>query len=491
MYEPLFQYQARAAPPPAAINGGAENINLDKWHAQHPPPVRIQFRNHAYPAEFRGVTTTFAETLHADRWYVQHPPPVLRQYRNHAYPAYFKNPIGSPAAGGAIATIDAWGNFQFPPPIPPRKVPPTFGQPVFSAALTSADVNPSEWAPLIVQPPLLRRRPVPTTGVTPINPSLFVTPTMTSWYQPASEPTRQPRQTPGMSVATMHPPLFGVPQIVCWSQPAIVPVRPQPRQTGLSVSITHPFLVRTPTVDSWHFRQPDQFRKNQPQSGGATAPLQVTPFGTSWQYVSPMPAYRARRAPLGESVIGVQPLPTPLVTMWESHYVMPTYRPQPRQTGRSNAVDVLLDLQGSGVVAGLDGEVYICWHLEGLVGLEGDLDGWVGLTTILEDRSMIRDNKLYIGSDNPVVWNGLSHRGTFINNATVAWVLKVTSSQATVASGSCTYLAGSSGDYEGNIEEDVALVDGTEYDLEVTATASGDRVGFRKITYRAQYRGSN
>lgn len=109
----------------------------------------------------------------------------------------------------------------------------------------------------------------------------------------------------------------------------------------------------------------------------------------------------------------------------------------------------------------------------------------------------VRGGNLYIGEDNVVYWgdrnvpnSGLFDTVTrsFINDATVTFVLKDSSNVAVSgASGTCTYVSGSQGCYEGVLEDGVSLTANSTYYLELTAAASGDRVGFRRITYVAQY----
>jgi hypothetical protein len=103
----------------------------------------------------------------------------------------------------------------------------------------------------------------------------------------------------------------------------------------------------------------------------------------------------------------------------------------------------------------------------------------------------LRAGHLYIGSDNLVEWDGLYDNvlAAYINDATVAFALKPAAGGANVASGSMAYVASSDGLYRGTIEDGTTLTAGTKYALEVTATASGDRVDFRRIEYVAKYRG--
>lgn len=115
--------------------------------------------------------------------------------------------------------------------------------------------------------------------------------------------------------------------------------------------------------------------------------------------------------------------------------------------------------------------------------------------------SGIRGGKLYISQDNVVyagdrrnpnsgVYDTSSE--TFLNSATVAFALKDTAgSTVSGASGSCTYVTGTKGVYEGVLEDGVALTEGSTYYLEITVTGSGDRVGFRRIEYEAEYKGAD
>jgi hypothetical protein len=113
----------------------------------------------------------------------------------------------------------------------------------------------------------------------------------------------------------------------------------------------------------------------------------------------------------------------------------------------------------------------------------------------------IRGGKLYIGQDNVVYWGDRQSKDsglydtvaeTFINDATVAFALKDSSGNlVTSASGSCAYVSGTRGVYEGILEDGVSLTAGSTYYLEITATASSDRIGFRRIQYEAEYRGAD
>ena len=107
---------------------------------------------------------------------------------------------------------------------------------------------------------------------------------------------------------------------------------------------------------------------------------------------------------------------------------------------------------------------------------------------------------LYIGEDNLVYWgdpnvpnSGLydSYTGAFINDATVTFTLKDSGGSAVsgATSVSMDYISGTRGCYIGVLEDGVSLTADATYYLEITATASGDRVGFRRLTYTATSHG--
>lgn len=86
--------------------------------------------------------------------------------------------------------------------------------------------------------------------------------------------------------------------------------------------------------------------------------------------------------------------------------------------------------------------------------------------------------KIYIGSDNLLRIEGLRNAaagGTYINNATVTATLYRESDGAAVSGQSwpatLTYVAASDGDYEGILEDGLALVRGERYYAEVVADA--------------------
>lgn len=116
--------------------------------------------------------------------------------------------------------------------------------------------------------------------------------------------------------------------------------------------------------------------------------------------------------------------------------------------------------------------------------------------------SGIRGGQLFIGEDNIVFWgdrhiqnSGLYDNSleAFINDATVTFTLKDSNGSAVSGASniSMSYVTGSKGVYEGTLEDGVSLTENSTYYLEITATASGDRVGFRRIQFTAQYHGAS
>jgi len=114
----------------------------------------------------------------------------------------------------------------------------------------------------------------------------------------------------------------------------------------------------------------------------------------------------------------------------------------------------------------------------------------------------IRGGNLYVGEDALVEWgdpenpgSGLYDRntGSFVNDATVTFQLYAAdgSTAITNGSGTCAYVSGTLGCYRGVLEDNASITSGTEYVLEVLATASSDRIGRRRIPYTAKYHGSD
>lgn len=113
----------------------------------------------------------------------------------------------------------------------------------------------------------------------------------------------------------------------------------------------------------------------------------------------------------------------------------------------------------------------------------------------------LRGGNLYIGEDNIVYWgdrdtpnSGLydNNLRSFVNDATVTFLLKDTGgSTVSGSTGTCSYVTGTQGVYEGVLEDGVSLTEGATYYLQITATASGDRIGFRRLQYTAKYHGAD
>ncbi|MGH8743380.1 MAG: hypothetical protein ACREUY_03790 [Burkholderiales bacterium] len=114
---------------------------------------------------------------------------------------------------------------------------------------------------------------------------------------------------------------------------------------------------------------------------------------------------------------------------------------------------------------------------------------------------------VYIGEDNLIRWRGLYDKKTkaYVNDATITWVFRAASvdgsynaSGALVSAAAGTMeldtqndgaTASVTGDYVGVIEDDAAFTESATYWAVVTATASGDRIGSRKVKYVAGQHG--
>lgn len=114
----------------------------------------------------------------------------------------------------------------------------------------------------------------------------------------------------------------------------------------------------------------------------------------------------------------------------------------------------------------------------------------------------IRGGNLYISEDNVVFWGDPEVPGSglydtvaksYVNDATMTFTLKNSAGSAVSgASGvSMSYVTGTRGCYRGVLEDGVSLTENSTYYLEITATASSDRIGFRRMTYVAQYHGAD
>lgn len=98
---------------------------------------------------------------------------------------------------------------------------------------------------------------------------------------------------------------------------------------------------------------------------------------------------------------------------------------------------------------------------------------------------------IYIGVDNDVVVRGFynSGAGNYLNSATVTWALK-NSSGTSLATGSCSYVSASNGNYRGTIDstDTASLTENATYYVEVTLT-EGSITDFRRQRKTARYRG--
>lgn len=82
--------------------------------------------------------------------------------------------------------------------------------------------------------------------------------------------------------------------------------------------------------------------------------------------------------------------------------------------------------------------------------------------------------QIWFDADNDVTWTGAYAGGAYLNAATVTWSLK-SLDEVEIATGTCTYVTASSGNYLGTIDEDVTdgLVENTKYYLDVTLVQGG------------------
>jgi hypothetical protein len=115
---------------------------------------------------------------------------------------------------------------------------------------------------------------------------------------------------------------------------------------------------------------------------------------------------------------------------------------------------------------------------------------------------------VYIGEDNLIRWRGLYDKKTksYVNDATLTWVFRAANSDGSYSATGTLVTSGGgtmeldtqndgstpsvTGDYIGVIEDDAAFTLGATYWAIVTATASGDRIGSRKVQYVAANHGS-
>lgn len=106
------------------------------------------------------------------------------------------------------------------------------------------------------------------------------------------------------------------------------------------------------------------------------------------------------------------------------------------------------------------------------------------------DAALIR---LSIGSDNDVVLYGLrdGRTGEYVNDATVTFSLLTTAGSVfgSVSDVTMSYASSSNGRYVGVIPDTVAMVDGTQYIVEITATDSSSSDLTIRKSQKARYEG--
>lgn len=96
---------------------------------------------------------------------------------------------------------------------------------------------------------------------------------------------------------------------------------------------------------------------------------------------------------------------------------------------------------------------------------------------------------LLLGNDQTITVTGLQDQvsGAYLNASTVTATID-TLAGTELASITLQYVTDSNGDYQGVIEDDVAITSGTRYVVDVTATSAGDLVGNWREVVVAKYR---
>ena len=121
-------------------------------------------------------------------------------------------------------------------------------------------------------------------------------------------------------------------------------------------------------------------------------------------------------------------------------------------------------------------------------GVEASVSGTAGVEVGGEVVSV-----LYIGCDNTVFYRGAQDKdGNYLNDGTGTYVVKDGSDAAVAGgSGSLAYVAASNGNYEDVLDRTVTalLTPDAMYYVEITF-AEGEDDDFRRIPYRAVYRGA-
>lgn len=102
--------------------------------------------------------------------------------------------------------------------------------------------------------------------------------------------------------------------------------------------------------------------------------------------------------------------------------------------------------------------------------------------------------QLHVNEDNNIYWRGLKRESddTYVDDATVTFTLKTKSGGVVADAEDVTmvYMEGSDGDYIGVLSNDIPLVAGARYVVEMTALI-GSSKGFRKLQCEAVYHGAS
>ncbi len=102
--------------------------------------------------------------------------------------------------------------------------------------------------------------------------------------------------------------------------------------------------------------------------------------------------------------------------------------------------------------------------------------------------------EIHINEDNLVEWDEMQNAAddTYVNNATVSFVLKDEAGTIVAGPVSMPYVVGSNGKYQGVLDQDDAanLVKSQRYWLEITSFTGAGLEGFRRIPVVAVYHGS-
>jgi hypothetical protein len=102
-------------------------------------------------------------------------------------------------------------------------------------------------------------------------------------------------------------------------------------------------------------------------------------------------------------------------------------------------------------------------------------------------------NVLLIGNDQTLLVEGLQDEitGDYINNATVTATIKDKRDVAVAGQSwpaTLAYVDDSNGNYRGNLEDGLELVQGRVYWVEITANAGSDIIAFWRFRLAAMYR---